>query len=430
MNILIAFGNDVLFNISNLKKLKIEKKIIYLLCPFDFIHFIFSLKDKIFLKSDISLKNKTEFYLKKNIPGLKIKHLKPNIFEIIYFFPLSLINAIINTINLFKILIGNKAYLYSKNIDITGYCLDSLQRFTGSKFKIEEKINILGILVSFVYLLSLEIYINWFISAFPKKNIKKIIINHNVYAESGLFADFGKLFYKSDIFLNKRTYKDNIKFIIFKKSFLNYIPDLKTTKKTHKQIYWYEKNSIKQNKNFKNKKIDKSKILIIMHAFSDASHIHYKYSKMFQTYYQWVNETLKIAKSLKNQQFVFRSHPSSHTFYKNDERIISKLFKNLPKNIKLEKSNLVDEPLHHFKRKLPIIITYKGSIILEMGCSGINVVSMESRGVGFSSIIPTNLTDYKKILQGRIDRRKFYLKKNQILKYKKIEANLKNFLLI
>ena len=65
-----------------------------------------------------------------------------------------------------------------------------------------------------------------------------------------------------------------------------------------------------------------------------------------------------------------------------------------------------------------------------MGCSGINVVSMESRGVGFYSIIPTNLTDYKKILQGKIDRRKFYLKKNQILKYKKIEANLKNFLLI
>lgn len=428
MNLLIAFGKAELFNIPSIKKLKIEKNILYLVCPFDFVHFFFSLKNKNLLRSNVSLKNKTINYLKKEIPNLKIKSLKPDIFKIIYFFPISLFKTILNTAKLIKILKGDRAYLYSNNIDITGYCLDSLQRFIGNKFRIEEQNNFIRVAVTFVFLLSLEIYLNWFISTFQKKKIKKVIINHNVYAESGLIGDFCKSIFKSDIFLNQRKFRDNIKLNDVKNIYLNYIPNSKK-KILNKKFFWYENNAIRQNKNLKNKKIDTNRVLVIMHSFADAAHIHYKYGKLFQSYYQWTKETLEIAKSLKNQQFIFRAHPSSYTLYGKDKRIFSKLFKNLPKNIKFENPNLTSNPLHNFKKKIPIIITYKGSIILEMGCSGINVVSIESRGSGFSSIRPSSLSEYKKILGGKINTKSFYLKEKQILDYKKNEINFKDFLI-
>lgn len=427
MNLLVAFGNAENFNISSLKKLKIEKKTLFLICPFDFIHLIFSLKKKIF-KSHDTLENKTKYFLKKEIPKLKIKSLKPGFFKILYFFPISLFNATFNLIKLIKILNGNKAYLYSKNNDITGYCLDSLQRFTGKKFNITGNNSFTTITISFVFLLFLEIYLNWFISTFKKKKIKIVIINHNVYAESGLFADFCKLIFKSDIYLNKKRFKGNLILDDVKSYFLDYIPKKISKKIVNKKFFWYEKNSITQNKHFKKKKIDTNRVLIIMHTFADAAHIHYKYGNLFQSYYHWIKETLDIAKSLKNQYFVFRAHPSSYTFYKKDKKIYSKLFKNLPKNIKFENSNLTNNPLHHFKKKIPIIVTYRGSIILEMGCSGINVVSIESRGKGFSSIVPASISEYKNILEGKINPKNFYLNEKQILKYKKNEINLKDFL--
>lgn len=427
MNLLIAFSSAENFNISNLKKLKIEKNTLFIICPFDFIHITFALKNKFLFKSQISLEKKTKQYLEKKIPNLKIKSLKPDFFEILYFFPVSLFNAIFNLVKLIKLLNGEKSYLSSKNNDITGYCLDSLQRFTGNTFDITKKNSFITITISFVFLLFLEIYLNWFISTFKKKKIKKVIINHQVYAESGLFADFSKLIFNSNVYLNKRRFKVNLKLNDVKDNFLNYIPKLKSKKISNKKFFWYEKNSITQNKNFKKKKIDTNRVLVIMHAFGDAAHIHFKYGNLFQSYYHWVKETLKIAKSLKNQKFTFRAHPSSYTLYKKDKKIFSKLFRNLPKNIKFENSNLINKPLHHFKKNIPIIITYRGSIILEMGCSGIKVVSIESRRKGFSSIVPTSISKYKKILEGKINPKEFYLNKKQILKYKRNEINQKKF---
>ena len=50
-----------------------------------------------------------------------------------------LFKTIKNLFKLIKILKGDKLYLYSNGIDITGYCLDSLQRFFGKKFTIEKE---------------------------------------------------------------------------------------------------------------------------------------------------------------------------------------------------------------------------------------------------------------------------------------------------
>ena len=417
MQLLIAFAKSENFGSSNLGKLALEKNEILIICPYDFIYYFFLLRNKFLLKPFKFFLKDTINYLKKNIPNVKIKVEKPNFFYVICFFPISLFRTIKNSFKLIKILKGDKLYLYSNGIDITGYCIDSLQRFFGKKFTIEKENSISNMFTAFIYLLVLEIYINWFLNIFKKKKIDKVIINHNQYAESGLFAEYSQLIHKSKIYVSQITFRDVFKIDDVRKDVFNYIKSFNLIDKNNSNFFWYTNNSIVQQDNLLTKKIDLDRVLVVMHAFCDANHIHYRpgFEPLFQTFYHWVKKTLEIAKSLENQLFTFRSHPSGIGLYENDKLIISKLFKNLPKNIKFEDSTLIDNPSHHFKEKIPIIITYKGSINLEMGCSGIKVVAMETRIDDQVSIIPNNLSEYKEILAGNLDSNEFYLKKEEIL---------------
>lgn len=427
MKLVIAFVEPEVFNIKVLREFISNNEKILMICPYDFIYYIFSLRNKILFKPFNFYSKKTSEYLKRNIFKLKIKIEKPNLFHIIYFFPISFIKSIINITKLVKILRGNRSHLYFKDIDITGYCLESLQRFLGKKFLIMNESNFQNIYLSFLYLLSLEIYLNWFFSSFKKKKIKKVIINHEVYAESGLFAECCQKLNGSEIFLSQVTYTKLLRFSNIRESIYKYIPFAEKNKIHDVKVSWYDKKSINLNKNLKYKKIDPSKVLIVMHAFTDAGAIHSENSLLFQSFYHWVKKTLQIARSKKNQKFIFRIHPGTFNFYPNDKYVISKLFKNLPKNIYIEDPRLVN-PNHHFYETLPLIITFKGSIILEMGCSGVNVVSISSPFPGQCTIIPTSIEEYDKILSGKINLNKMYLNKKQIENYEIQRNNLINIL--
>lgn len=416
MKLLIAFSDPEVFNIKVLKKFISSNEKILMICPYDFIYSIFSLRNKLFNKPFDFFSKKTSEYLKKNILDLEIKVEKPNLFHIIYFLPISLIKSLINTTKLTKILRGNRSLLYFKGIDMTEYCLESLQRYFGRKFLIANENNFQNIFLSFVYLVCLEIYLNWFFSNFKKKKIKEVIINHEVYAECALLAECSQKLNGSEIFFSQITYRKLLKFSNIRKSVYNYIPHVEKNKDFENVINWYGNNSIKLNKNLKNKKIDPSKVLIVMHAFSDAGVIHSETSPLFQSFYHWIKKTLEIAKSHKNQQFIFRIHPDTFEFFHNDRIIISKLFKNLSKNIHVEDPRLVN-PDHHFVEKLPLIVTFKGSIILEMGCSGVNVVSLSSIFPGQCSIVPSTLEEYENILSGKLNLSKMYLNEKQIENY-------------
>ena len=84
--------------------------------------------------------------------------------------------------------------------------------------------------------------------------------------------------------------------------------------------------------------------------------------------------------------------------------------------------------MHHFENEIPIMVTFKGSIILEMGCSGINIVSISSRFPCDCPIIPNSLEDYRKILNGEIELNKIYLNDNQINNYLKQKNKIINAL--
>ena len=418
MKLLIAFSDPNLFDVNKLNKLSLNDEIFFLICPFDFLNIFSRLKNRVQNRNLILQEEDTIKYLKKNVKNIKINVLKPNIVDVIYFSIFSLFNASKNIINLIKILKGKRSSISSHNIDITGYCLDSLQRYV-SKFRIEKENSILNISVSFLYLFLLELYINWFFSEFKKINIKKVIINHNVYSESGMFAEYSQLLHQSKIIFAHKHFKDILILPNVRKHVFHYIPDMKKKIDLKKNFFWYDKNSIKQHRSLINKNVNLNKVLVVMHAFNDANHIHSEHRPLFQSFYHWIKETLQIAKFLKDQNFIFRIHPSTFKHYPKDEDTIHELFKNLPRNIILEDPRKINNPLHHFREGIPIIITYEGAIILEMGCSGINVVAMSSRTGDDSSIIPSSLSDYKKILAGQLDSKKLYLEIDQILDYKK-----------
>ena len=103
-------------------------------------------------------------------------------------------------------------------------------------------------------------------------------------------------------------FKDIIKIDDVKKDLFCYIPNLENNSKENKD-FWYSKNSITQQKDLATKEMDLNRILVVMHTFADASHIHIKSENepMFITYYQWIKQTLEFAKSMKHQHFIFRS---------------------------------------------------------------------------------------------------------------------------
>ena len=427
MKLIVAFSNPILFDFYKLNKLKFKSQEIFLICPFDFIHILTTFKNKILGKSSISEETQTISHFKKHRPDLKLKTFKPRLIDIIILFPICFVKAIINTIKFKKILGGNKCQLHSNGIEISSYCLDSLQRYTGSTFKIENEDNILNIFGSFKFLLMLEIYINWFISTFKSKDVSSIIINHNVYAESGLIAEYCQSLFRSEVFLVQNVLREIIRLDDVRDHYFKYAANLMNTLEPKKEFSWSDNNSIKGNIDLIGKRIDSTRVLIMMHAFSDANQIYSDKASLFQSYYEWIKKTLEIAKLSENQEYTFRIHPSTFGFYRKDESIINKLFKDLPKNIKLEDPRQIKDQNHHFRDTIPIVVTYKGSIILELGCAGINMISISSHGIDACSIIPKNLSQYKDFLTGNVDMDKMYLNKIQVDEYKRLKNSMANF---
>ena len=95
MKLIVAFENPNLFHLLNLKKLSLNGQKLIMICPYDFIYYFFSLRNRFLFKPFIFFTNNMKSYLLKNIPNLKLKVEKPNIFHIIYFFPISLIKQLL-----------------------------------------------------------------------------------------------------------------------------------------------------------------------------------------------------------------------------------------------------------------------------------------------------------------------------------------------
>jgi|688.fasta_scaffold32885_6 hypothetical protein len=333
------------------------------------------------------------FFLKKSLseywitPSNLIKinfNKKIHVLNINYNYNLkNLFKAYNDTEVFFKLIKKNKIFRFKIfDIECSSYLLDSLLRFVPG-FKIYNP-SFFNFLSTWLYLYNILSFLDSLNKYLKKSNITAVVINHQVYMESGFISCFLKKKYTSDIYHLNSRYKNIVKVEPRKKWFKELL-NKKLKKNYDKFIYnqkdiWKQKHAVFELGDLSKRNINPKKILIFMHSFIDANGLHPDNNVIFNSYYQWIKETIKIAVLNPDIMYVFRPHPASYQkyHYRSDLKIIKNLFhKKLPKNIILKK--ITDNESEFFKDdKLPVFITAKGNISQELAISGIKCITLDS----------------------------------------------------
>jgi len=142
----------------------------------------------------------------------------------------------------------------------------------------------------------------------------------------------------------------------------------------------------------------KKNIFIMLHAFNDHPHSHFRWM-IFKDYYDWFIETLKFAKKNDKVNWIFKQHPSIK-FYPVKDISFSSLFSNNPKNVLyIDEKNQIDT------RSLiycaDVVVTCLGSAGFELPAMG-KIPSVTAgdnfyTGIGFA-LEPKTKKQYFKIL--------------------------------
>jgi|GEM_PF-1947142 len=150
----------------------------------------------------------------------------------------------------------------------------------------------------------------------------------------------------------------------------------------------------------KNYNLDQNKknIFIMLHAFNDYPHSHFRWM-IFKDYYDWFINTLEFAKTNNKVNWIFKQHPSIK-YYPNKDTSFEKLFSECPDNIiYIDENNQIDTRSLVYCADL--IVTCLGSAGFELPAMG--AIPSLTAGDNFYTKLgfalePTNKTEYFDIL--------------------------------
>lgn len=298
-----------------------------------------------------------------------------------------------------------------KDIKIGDLVYDSYIR-RGKEITLKKDFNCLKIYI--LALINVEIYLN----LLKKEDIEYVILRDKLYITHGIFV-------RISVMLNKKTllFRSSLKKLdsnnVYKHFYFpNFtLKELKLKLKDKNYIkecdeYFFKKFSGKNldydaRQAYNNKKdyskediseklrLDSSKknIVIMAHAFSDGPHIS---KSIYEDYYIWLNETLKIIKGINNVNWIIKEHPTS--FWYNEKNIVKDLLeKNKVKNVAFYPN---DWSTSGINRIADAIVTDKGTAGLEFSCFGkLAILTGETyySDYGFTKNIKNKL-EYKHIL--------------------------------
>ena len=117
---------------------------------------------------------------------------------------------------------------------------------------------------------------------------------------------------------------------------------------------------------------DKPIIFIMLHAFNDHPHSHFK-KMLFKDYYDWFIQTLKFAQQDSSKNWIFKEHPASD-LYPTKDLDLKKMMKNLPQHVKfVSRKNYVNAAT--VLNVADLIVTCLGTAGVEMpALKGIPVI--------------------------------------------------------
>lgn len=310
-------------------------------------------------------------------------------------------------------------------VESSGYILDSLQRFV-PKFRVDRGLCLSNRFLILLFVLKIETVTRWISERKDFKSLEAVIINHSVYFESGWIAQFLSQEYGIPIIHIKSMQRHVVQLNMRKKHrwFESSIGSAEVGyRASKKRLPWYDTHSISELGDLRNKDIDCHRVLVAMHAFSDANGMHWHPDILYQTYYHWVRETLGFAISNLAIQYTFRIHPNTFKYYKKDLLIIDSLFNSTHENVRLEDPRTSKG--EHFEKSVPIVITCRGSIALELACSGIKTVcAYRPHCPDGGYILPRSKEEYFEYLEGKVEKSSHYLTDDEVKLANSYKANL------
>ena len=271
------------------------------------------------------------------------------------------------------------------------------------------------ILFKFFYSLYCRLLISIYITTLDDLQIDLVIISHAVYMNYGslLIAAIEK----------------NIKVNIVSGGFSNSYfisKDLDSYHIARYYKYLYQKfeanikvdikgeadNAISNEKGIKfirpSRKYPADTLIICSHCFADNNHIGDSKKMLYETYYEWLDSTLKILDKEYNPTFknyIIKVHPYIEIYKEKFllNRIIKK-FSNWEKiNLKICNQNQNISDLISQENIFPVFLTVHGQICHELGTIGLPVIACgTAQGPLYNQYNPSSIEEYRKILKNNI----------------------------
>jgi hypothetical protein len=144
---------------------------------------------------------------------------------------------------------------------------------------------------------------------------------------------------------------------------------------------------------------DKPIVFIMLHAFNDKPHSHFK-EMLFNDYYDWFLKTFHFAKKDKSKNWIIKEHPVNR-FYKTKDLNLKKMMEKLPRHIRFvsQDSNIKASTVLNVA---DVIITCIGTAGVEMpalrGIPSIIAGNTFFDGLGFT-VEPKSKKEYFEILK-------------------------------
>jgi hypothetical protein len=118
---------------------------------------------------------------------------------------------------------------------------------------------------------------------------------------------------------------------------------------------------------------NKPLIFVMLHAFNDHPHSHFK-NMLFNDYYDWFRQTLDFTYKEKAKNWIFKEHPANK-YYPTKDISFKKIMKNLPNNIRfISRNNNI---------KTSTVLNVADLIVTCLGSAGIEMPALK----GIPSVI-------------------------------------------
>lgn len=310
-----------------------------------------------------------------------------------------------------SILAGKQAEVIIGGTPATAEIVDSLQRWVAG-FRIERRVHVANQLVAAYYLLRVHQYMAWLRDYLLTQDFEEwlVVTNHQTYVEAGLLlrvivdakSASGVLIGTSVSQPIELAPDEFYKVTIIRRAY-SHEPEL-----LHQPIAIaqsdYEngrgdESALMDLGDLRSKRLVDNRVLVVMHAFTDANRMAGNSGALFPTYFEWIRASLQIAGENPHVTYIFREHPVSRMYYGRDINAIRELFAKAPANVSLD-SNPTRFSFQS-SREIPIVVTAQGTVALEMACAGIRSVVVGNPNAPLASFYKaTTLSNYSDVLSG------------------------------